>query len=77
MKLSSSARDQLSGKQFAGPNRSFPIEDRDHAEAALLDVGKDKNLTAKQKATVRKRAEAKLHEGQLASYMKKTYGAKA
>jgi hypothetical protein len=34
-KLTSSQRKALPGSVFAGPNRSYPIEDRGHARAAL------------------------------------------
>jgi len=77
MKLTVNAREALSGKSFAGPNRSFPIQDKDHAEAALLDVGKDKHLSAAEKETVRKKAKAKLDDKNnkdLSEYLGKTYG---
>lgn len=34
-KLSSKARNKLSGSAFAGPDRSYPIEDASHARNAL------------------------------------------
>ena len=34
-KLHAAARKALPGQDFAGPNRSFPIEDENHARAAL------------------------------------------
>jgi hypothetical protein len=34
-KLSSKTRNRLPAKDFAGPDRSFPIEDASHARAAL------------------------------------------
>ena len=34
-RLSASARKKLPGKSFAGPGRSFPMEDKAHARAAL------------------------------------------
>lgn len=37
-KLSTAARAKLPGKDFAGSDRSFPIEDASHAEAALRDA---------------------------------------
>lgn len=33
-KLTTKARNKLSGSDFAGPNRSYPIEDKGHAMAA-------------------------------------------
>ena len=34
-KLTTAARKRLPSKVFAGPDRSFPIEDKAHARAAL------------------------------------------
>jgi hypothetical protein len=39
-KLTAKARAKIPGKKFAGPGRSFPVEDKGHARAALIDVGK-------------------------------------
>jgi hypothetical protein len=36
-RLSKSSRSKLSDKQFAGPNRTFPVNDRAHAKAAIMD----------------------------------------
>jgi len=35
-KLTASKRKALPSKVFAGPNRSFPIQDKAHAKAAIL-----------------------------------------
>lgn len=37
-KLTTKARNKLSNKQFAGPGRSYPIEDANHARNALSRV---------------------------------------
>ena len=37
-KLTSKQRNALSSKDFAGPDRSFPINDRSHARNALSRV---------------------------------------
>lgn len=61
--LSASDRRQLPAGQFAGPGRSFPIPDQDHAEKALQLVGRSEsagNLTASQAATIKAKARAKL-----------------
>jgi len=66
-KLSSSARKKLPAKDFAGPNRSFPIEDKAHARKALQLVGrsvKAGNISASQAAKIRSKANAVLgHKG--------------
>jgi hypothetical protein len=36
-KLTPSARARLSNSNFAGPGRSFPVFDKDHARAAIID----------------------------------------
>lgn len=36
-KLHAAARSKLAGSDFAGPHRSFPIEDKTHAEQALRE----------------------------------------
>jgi hypothetical protein len=35
--LTKTARSKLPGKDFAGPGRSFPVNDKAHAKAAILD----------------------------------------
>lgn len=42
-KLSTKSRNALSSSSFAGPGRSFPIENRSHAEAAIRDAPKSYN----------------------------------
>jgi len=37
-KLTKAARARIPAKDFAGPGRTFPIEDRAHAKAAILDA---------------------------------------
>lgn len=62
-KLSTAARNKLPSKSFAGPGRSFPIEDKAHAEAALRLVGravKAGHITADQAAKIKSMARAKL-----------------
>ena len=59
-KLDANARKKLPAKSFAGPGRSFPIEDKNHAKAALSMVGRAKNLSPAQKSAVRSAAKAKL-----------------
>lgn len=53
-KLTSKARAAIPADEFAGPDRSYPIEDRAHQEAAILDAhGPDA-------ASIKRKAEAKL-----------------
>lgn len=60
-KLSKSARAALPNKDFAGPDRTFPVNDTDHARAALLDVNKAKGLTRAEKAEIKAEARKELH----------------
>lgn len=49
-RLTAKARKALPGSAFAGPGRSFPVQDKDHAEAAAM---LDKNASAATKAKIR------------------------
>ncbi len=60
-KLSKSQRSALPGKDFAGPNRSFPVNDVAHARAALLDVNKAKGLTRAEKSEIKAEARKEIH----------------
>lgn len=65
-KLSSKARKVLPKKDFAGPGRSWPVEDKDHAEAALEDIpGAERkgDLTLKQAAKIRAKALKEMRKG--------------
>ena len=53
-KLSAAERKKIPDSEFAGPDRTYPIEDKDHAEAAILDAhGPDAEV-------IKRKAEAKL-----------------
>lgn len=57
-RLTASARRALPAKTFAGPGRSFPIPDKNHARAALALIG---HAPASARAHIRAVAERKLH----------------
>lgn len=62
-KLTTKARKALPGSSFAGPGRSFPIEDKVHAQKALQLVGRSVragNTTAAEASRIRSKARAKL-----------------
>jgi hypothetical protein len=64
-KLTKAERDRLSGKQFAGPDRSFPIENRSHAEAAIRDAPRALHagsITKSQESRIVREARSKLHQ---------------
>jgi hypothetical protein len=66
MKLTAAARRKIPASKFAGPGRSFPLPDKNHARAALSMVGRSEdkgNLTSAQAARIRKRASAMLGKG--------------
>lgn len=56
-KLSSKARNDLPGSEFAGPDRSYPIENASHARSALARATQHAGpeLEAKIKAKVRRK----------------------
>ena len=62
-RLTAGQRSKMSSKEFAGPGRSFPIPDKDHAKAALIDVGRAKGLSSGEKAHIRAVAKEKLRAG--------------
>lgn len=62
-KLTAKARSKIPASKFAGPGRSFPIEDRGHAIAAERLVGRSVaagNITLAQAQSIRAKAAAKL-----------------
>ncbi len=61
MKLSTDARNDLPAKDFAVSGRRFPIEDKNHARAALSMVNRAKDLTEDQKREVIRKASAMLN----------------
>ena len=59
-KLTKAQRAALPASKFAGPHRSFPVNDVNHAKAALLDVNGAKGLTAGEKAEIKAEARKEL-----------------
>jgi len=55
-KLTAKARNAISAKDFAGPDKSFPVEDKSHARNALARVA---NKSPALKAKVRAKVKAK------------------
>lgn len=65
MKLTAKARNKIPGKEFAGPDRSYPIEDKNHARNALARVAQhgSPDLQAKVRAKVKKKYPAMKMDG--------------
>jgi hypothetical protein len=62
-KLTTKQRAKLPKKDFAGPGRSFPLNDRSHDLAAIIDVGralKAGHISAAEAASIRAEAKKKL-----------------
>lgn len=59
-RLTQAQRDAMPASTFAGPGRSFPINDKNHARAALSMLGRAKGLSAAQRLKIKTRARAKL-----------------
>ena len=55
MKLTAAQRNKIPGKEFAGPDRSYPIENESHARNALARVSQfgTPSLKARVRAKVR------------------------
>lgn len=56
-KLTTAERKKIPGKEFAGPDRSYPIEDKAHARNALSRVSQ--HGSSEEKARVRAKVHAK------------------
>jgi hypothetical protein len=61
-KLSTEQREKMPAKEFAGPGRSYPINDPKHARAALMLINEG-GLSPQQKEHVRQMAHAMLNRG--------------
>lgn len=62
-KLSSSGRSHLPAKDFAGPGRSFPIENASHARAAISGATRAEragHISPSEEAHIKAEARAKL-----------------
>ena len=57
VKLTTKARKKIPTSEFAGPGRSYPVNDRAHARAALSMLH---NAPASEQPKIRARAEARL-----------------
>jgi hypothetical protein len=55
-KLTTERRDEIPGKSFALPNRRFPIEDANHARAALSMAH---NATPAEQAEIKRKVAAR------------------
>ena len=53
-KLKAAARNKIAGKNFAGPDRSYPIEDASHARNALARAS-GKPVEARVRAAVHRK----------------------
>lgn len=65
MKLSAADRKQLKPRQFAGPGRSFPVNDASHDRAAVRDAPKSYNagnISKRTETAIVKKARSDLHK---------------
>jgi len=63
-RMSTRKRNRLTKRDFAGPGRSFPINDRSHARAAISGASRSLhagNISAATARRVQSKARAKLH----------------
>lgn len=63
-KLSASTRNALPNSSFAGPGRSFPVNDAEHARKAIQLAPRSEhagNISASQEASIVRKAKAKLY----------------
>lgn len=64
-KLTTSERKEIPTKDFAGPDRSYPIEDKSHARNALARVSQ--HGSSELKAEVRRKVHAKYPDIEIGS----------
>lgn len=63
-KLTAAKRNAMPAKEFAGPDRTFPIPDKSHDRAALSGVARKENMGTISSTTAAKiRREAKVKLG--------------
>jgi len=67
-KLTTEARNKLPAKSFAGPDRSYPIEDEAHARNALARVSQ--HGSPEEKAQVRAKVKKKYPSIQVAKALR-------
>lgn len=61
--LTAAIRKKMPAKEFAGPGKSFPMPDKEHAKLAEEFVGRSEaagNVTPMQAAVIRRKAKTKL-----------------
>lgn len=66
MALTAKGRADLPKKDFAGAGKSFPIENKSHARAAISGASRSEhagNISKTQEASIDAKAEAKLDDG--------------
>lgn len=66
MKLTAAARKKIPAAKFAGPNRSFRVNDANHARAALSMVGRSQakgNISPSMASKIRAKARMVLGKG--------------
>lgn len=64
-KLTAQARKHLKPKEFLGPDRTFPGEDKSHLEAAIRDAPKSYNagnISKSTESSIVRKARARLHQ---------------
>lgn len=64
-KLTERERKKLRSKEFLGPDRTFPGEDRSHLEAAIRDAPKSYNagnISKSTESSIVRKARERLHQ---------------
>ncbi len=76
-KLTGTERKDLPSKDFAGPDRSYPVENKAHARAAELDAGiaaEKGRISAAEKGRIDRKADNVLRRG--ATHLRQVHGRK-
>jgi hypothetical protein len=65
-KLTTKARDKLPAREFAGPDRSYPIPDKSHArnaKARASEMERKGRISLTEERRIGRKADAKLSKG--------------
>lgn len=65
-RLTSKSRKKIPTSKFAGPNRTYPVENRNHAEdakARAAEVYHEGRMSKAEEQQIDRRADAVLHRG--------------
>jgi hypothetical protein len=76
-KLDAAARKKMPKKEFAGPKKSFPVNDKNHARLAISGATRSENagnISPAEAASIKAKARKKLGKGKLSEAIEGAMG---